>query len=647
MKRKKIGLITVCPEKEYPQRVMNGVFSQCEKYGYDVVVFSPLASVSSFNKEYLSGEFNIFELINFNLLDGIIVTPITITESNQFSYLEKLLVKFKEECRIPVVSIDMPFGDYPTVFTDDKLAFYHITEHLIKNHGCKNFSVLSGVQTVSITDTRVEGIRECLIDNNLTLNDEQIYPGDFWYTSGENLANRYISKELPLPDAVICLSDFMAIGLTNQLIKNGIKVPEQVIVSGYDSVLEASVNNPPITTYLPDHSFTGASAVNYLHKIISPSVQIINSTAAREKNICIGGSCGCKPDFEYTRKVLSKSVYSWTHDFSHSEINQNVNMAILLDSYMTEKLTASVSPVECLGKIYEYNYLLQPFKNFYICLNTNCLDENQKIEKGYTNTMQQVLSAEGISEDKDWRKHVFFGNGKEIIFQKEQMFPPLLAEYPVPQVYYFVPIHFDVYSLGYAVLQNDLFSQARIGDVFRNFIRTISNAFEMIRTKYEFSYLSEHDSMTGLYNRRGMERLINNKIANSNPEDKLFAIVVDMDGLKIRNDTYGHAEGDKGIIAVAQAVTSITSVSEICVRGGGDEFYVLGIGKYTQSMLKEKLSRFTYYLDTKNDILNVPVSASIGYYLDDVNIPGSYSLILEKADANMYKNKREKKAARE
>ena len=67
--------------------------------------------------------------MNFDLFDGVIVTPVPLTEGNVSAVTEKLLEKFHKECKIPVVAIDMKFGDYPVVFTDDSNAFFHITEH--------------------------------------------------------------------------------------------------------------------------------------------------------------------------------------------------------------------------------------------------------------------------------------------------------------------------------------------------------------------------------------------------------------------------------------------------------------------------------------------------------------------------------------
>ena len=64
MKRKRICLVTISPESEYTSRVIAGVLAQYKKYGYDTAVVSALVSVCNYNKNYLQGELNIYNLIN-------------------------------------------------------------------------------------------------------------------------------------------------------------------------------------------------------------------------------------------------------------------------------------------------------------------------------------------------------------------------------------------------------------------------------------------------------------------------------------------------------------------------------------------------------------------------------------------------------
>lgn len=646
MKRKRICLVTISPESEYTSRVITGVLSQCKRYGYDVVVVSALVSVCNYYKNYLHGEINIYNLINFDLFDGFIITPVPMTEDQNTFLYNKLLEQFKD-CKKPIVALDKEFGDYPVIYTDDRTPFKKITEHLIKKHGCKKIHILSGPDDSPLTKMRVNGIIDALHDNNLEIDYDHIFRGDYWYLGGERLANRYICGELELPDAVISLSDHMALGLINRLKKNNINVPDDLIVTGFGAVREAALNTPPLTSYIPSQSQTGAEAVNKLRSIIDPAASIVAYQDTHEKQLKIGASCGCEEDFSYTRSFYKNDQPGTKFNYDDSSIWDNINMTMLQESYMAENLTGAETPQICLGKIYESKYLLKPYKRFYLCLNDNWLNTDSDIIDGYSDSILLAVFAEANSKLHGWAHHVFIGEGNEKKFPKQMMLPALEEDtkeaFNEPQVYYFSPVHFGKVCLGYAVLQNDLGQPGHLGEVYRNYLRNINNALEMSRAKYRSTYLSEHDAMTGLKNRRGLEYTLLPKIKNAPSDAKIFAIVIDMDGLKKRNDTLGHSEGDNGIMVVANAARSITDKDEVCVRGGGDEFFVLGVGGYTENHMREKISRFKGYLESANENITVPVEASIGYSLQSLDKSEGYQVVLDKADENMYEDKKSKK----
>ena len=626
---------------------MSGILAQCKLYGYDVVVVSALVSVCNYYKNYLHGELNIYNLINFDLFDGFIITPIPMTEDqNKFLY-DRLLKQFKN-CKKPVVTLDKEFGDFHTIYTDDRSPFKRITEHLIKKHHCRRFDILSGPDDGPLTKMRLNGILEVFSANDITIDKEHIFRGDYWYMGGERLANRYISGELDLPDAVICLSDHMALGLINRLKKENINVPDDLIVTGFGAVREAAINTPPLTSYVPSQEKTGAEAVNYLRSIIDPAASIQPFKENTATAMKIGASCGCEEDLSYTREYFTNEKPGTKYNYDDASIWDNITMTMLQESYMAENLTGAETPESCLCKIYESKYLLKPYKRFYLCLNDTWLNTDADMSDGYSDNILLAISAHNNSKHHGWEHHVFFGQGREKLFSKTDMLPALHEspdeEFKEPQVYYFSPIHFGKISLGYAVLQNDLSNPGQIGEVYRNYLRNINNALEMSRTKYRSTYLAEHDSMTGLKNRRGMEFAILPKIKEAAAGDKIFAIVIDMDDLKKRNDAHGHSEGDNGILIISKAAKSITDKGEICVRGGGDEFMILGIGDYSDNQMHEKLSRFRGYLETINETMSFPVDASIGYALKKLDKQEGYQVVLDKADEKMYEDKRSKKS---
>ena len=92
--RKRIGVVTVCPESDFQQRLLAGIYAQAVQYNYDILVFSPLSHISTKSKEHVQGELNIYNLINFELLDAVIITPVPMQEEGSTYIVERLLQQF-------------------------------------------------------------------------------------------------------------------------------------------------------------------------------------------------------------------------------------------------------------------------------------------------------------------------------------------------------------------------------------------------------------------------------------------------------------------------------------------------------------------------------------------------------------------------
>jgi diguanylate cyclase (GGDEF)-like protein len=88
--------------------------------------------------------------------------------------------------------------------------------------------------------------------------------------------------------------------------------------------------------------------------------------------------------------------------------------------------------------------------------------------------------------------------------------------------------------------------------------------------------LSIHDGLTGLYNRRFMDEVLNREFQLSQRTGHPFAVILfDVDTFKSVNATHGHEVGDKVLIQIAQILPQHFRVTDFCFRYGGDEFLIL------------------------------------------------------------------------
>lgn len=647
-KRKLIGVLASNPEGEYSNRVLDGILAQCRQYDYDVAVFTSLVQVCHPFENYLRGELNIFELINFDMLDGIIIPSILLSENEHYDTLDKIMTFIKSKTDKPIVLVDFPYKDYPIATTDDRSAFSVIAEHILDVHKCDPEKVyfLTGMKEYEVSNKRLNGFLDVYKKRGLKISEDNIFYGDFWYSSGEALADRIASGELPMPQAVLCASDHMAIGLATRLTEKGIKVPEQVIVTGYDATLEAALNNISITTYTPDVSTASAKAVNILHTMIEPDKPVFDPPEFPETGLKVCASCGCRENYNYLRKRLYNSLYVVNHNYHDGELaNSEIDIGILLNSYMLEDLTSADSINDGLQRIISKTYLLAPFDRLYLCLNENLLDTSEQQIDGYPDKM---ILAEYFDLNPEKNKETFAGFDFDRAFDTKIMLPRLAEERDEPSVFYFFPAHFNEFSMGYAVMEARLSLNKKLNTVLVNWMRNVNNCLEMLRIREEIVKFSERDAMTGLFNRRGMDVHLRELFGKAKTGDNVIVFVIDMDGLKTINDTYGHSEGDYGINSIAAAVSSVTRNNEICVRAGGDEFYMIGIGSYSAIDQVIRPERLALALAEINKSSGKPyeISASIGsamhIFTPDFNIED----LLEEADEMMYKNKSRRKKQR-
>lgn len=124
---------------------------------------------------------------------------------------------------------------------------------------------------------------------------------------------------------------------------------------------------------------------------------------------------------------------------------------------------------------------------------------------------------------------------------------------------------------------------------------------ERKRSENEILYLNHHDVLTGLYNRRYIQQALEFLDQESNLP--ISVIAGDINGLKLINDSFGHEEGDRLIVAVSRILKNSTKESDVVGRVGGDEFYL--ILPNTDSMgAKEIIKSIRLSCDEHSEALN-------------------------------------------
>ena len=492
MRRKNIALLTAQPEASHEIRIINGIANQCKKYGYHFSVFTPLTHLEFNRKTYVKTEANIFRLINFDEIDGLILDAVNLLVGEGKSILPDLLECLKEHPDLPVVTLEMTIGDLPMIKSDNENALREMCKHVIEVHRKKDLCILTGPKGNEVADERLNVCLDEIEKAGLNVSEDHIVYGDFWYSSGDTLARKMANGEISLPEAVLCTSTHMALGLIFRLGVLGIKVPDDIIVIGFDTTMEGCCNEVILSAYDAADTFSASQTVDYLRKIIDPGKEILPYESDVKEMFFPGISCGCAPRIERSLSAFRRASYLVAYNSSSDNELDEISFGRLMESYCLEEFTASASPEECLAKIGEMIYLLKPFRDYQICLKEDWLSDDINDREGYPDKMIVALSAHFLPNRE------FDVSTTPVTFETGKMTPLLNDESAEPSIFYFSPIHFENITFGYSVIRRSLEDPCTLTLVYRTWLRFVNNALEMSRTKKQLLSMSIRDSMTGL-----------------------------------------------------------------------------------------------------------------------------------------------------
>lgn len=153
----------------------------------------------------------------------------------------------------------------------------------------------------------------------------------------------------------------------------------------------------------------------------------------------------------------------------------------------------------------------------------------------------------------------------------------------------------------------------------------------------DFQHAAEHDELTDLPNRAYLKRAIDQKVQGG--AGPFSVVLLDLDGFKKVNDSFGHAMGDAVLVETAQRLRRLVGPQDLVARLGGDEFVLLLEGKEAPAA-KEALTTVLHAIARPYD--TTPHSSYLGASVGIAQHPlhgDDYSVLLKNADAAMYRSK--------
>ncbi|MBN2718834.1 MAG: GGDEF domain-containing protein [Deltaproteobacteria bacterium] len=284
----KIGVLLDCLHESYQSIIWSGIEAKARHLDIHLVSY---VATSQDRTSHFHVHYDIVrDFIVKSDIDGLVVLSGPIVEHQGLAYTDDYLASFSH---IPTICISAPVGNLPCVTIDNRKGITELVDHFVSVHELKNIAFLAGPAGHNEAEERLAAYKTGLAQNNLTVRDELIFPGDFSIGCGRRAVQTLIEKNLNV-DAIMAVNDKSAFGVIDELKKNRHHIPTEIAVTGFDDVDEASLSLPAMTTIRQPLKEMGARAVENLIKQIQN--QPFDTDIRLAAYPVYRRSCGCFTD---------------------------------------------------------------------------------------------------------------------------------------------------------------------------------------------------------------------------------------------------------------------------------------------------------------------------------------------------------------
>lgn len=594
---------------------------ECEKSGYLMLVFG-FSETSFLDRDSNNCEIKLIELAGFLDLKAIIM-HLEFIKSD--SLIEAIMALGKKK-GIPVIALERFTPGCINITMRYRHGFADMVRHVIDVHGCRRINMIAGLEGDHFSDDRITAYKQVLEEKGIPFEEKRLAYGNFWDRPARAAARRFLESG-DIPEAIVCANDNMAIAVCDEVEKHGYRVPEDIIVTGFDGVKKCLFKKPAISTVEPDYK----SEVRQVMELVRNNEGRSDSEVAGKVDFLLKlrDSCGCKRSEDAISAKDITALYDSYDDvnWAVTSINSLISQAAHLDS-----LYGLSKAIEETMWLWERDYQ-------FVGIYTDLLrPEKEDLERKEFTTFFSYVDGKRAGIGASYNAEILIPGFEKIV--NDGIFSILVIKL----------LHAGNNVFGYVVegTKNTTGRDIRRCEEFGMFLSTAMHTVVSNRTlaqmNHEFEQVSITDYLTGIYNRRGFMNELHRLLSLPANEGRLLTVFsIDMDRLKDINDFYGHAQGDFALQCLAGALEHIVSRNGICARYGGDEFACAMISDEPVNLCSDVFrSRIDNVLLKRADVTDKEyvITASIGSASATINNNIDLEKLLKSADDVMYADKK-------
>jgi diguanylate cyclase (GGDEF)-like protein len=631
--KKKVAVFANTWSADIVSSFLSGFYDALEKDTTDTFVFLAANSYGRPETHNLS-EVSIHSLPELEKYDAAIIFSQGLN-SNQ---VRDQIYEDCEKAGIPTFCIGDTHPGFHGVLVKTAEAMRELCDHLYNEHNVRKIAFFAGSQENGDSNARLEAVKKFAEEKGLDFNEDQVFYSNWEVRRCMHyIEEKYTTRE-SLPDAMIFANDFLAISANMALDARGFKIPDDVLVTGFDFARSGQIYYPSIATIDQRYDLMGEYCAKSLKDI--EEGKEVPAEKYVDGEFKPGESCGCKNP---RNEDIKRREYC--HRLIGKEYEEDYRMSIIygIRAAFQESSKFATLPSKLQNTL---NFTADPdLDSFYILMDPSleriALEDPEELPKYRYSNKQQVVVAKK--------------NNKPLKTDYTICKSELIPEYDGEgrnEVYFIMPLYIESFVVGYFAMVRS--PRGIVDWIYWEYASCFGQSLTYYRTNLKLaalndklSELMQKDALTSLKNRTAYENakahLRTLYLAQDLPK---FAVVMfDLNNLKEINDEYGHGMGDIYIKNSSVLICNTFKHSPV-YRIGGDEF--VAIVKNDDYDKKDDLLqefRDAVVELSKPEIppeKRVSVAAGMADFdeIENENLDSVFKL----ADDRMYANKRKMKA---
>ncbi|MCR5847330.1 MAG: EAL domain-containing protein [Lachnospiraceae bacterium] len=565
-----------------------------------LIVFNSLLSVYD-GSIYDSGASSVYNIINYDILDCLIIFDRGLVNKQTGS---EIILKAKEK-NVPVILINAEDDGCFCVSDDYKTSYRNLIRHVIRDHGVRDLFFMGGYRWDPDTLDRLACFKKALGDENINFDDSMVGYGEFKDITAYEEVERIIKERRKPPRAIICANDIMAMAVCRRLFKYGYRVPEDVIVTGYDGIEEGKYFLPNITTVRRNIEGEAVACASLIRDIFDGKAE--KKIIKIPYKVIYNESCGCpsEEDFSDYRQRMADCMRI-NRDFSahESDVFAGADKFLMGDS-LPEMLDALVDYnlgdksylciksmlFESLNIMYKSNLELD-FSNEYVILSSESEEEF-----GLMNDDLKLM----VPDADEW-------------FRDDTVF---IVNALYVEDYQYGLYFYRTTDIGFMANRVNRMSRALNLSFGTVYTRMIQKGMQM-----ELEQAAFLDPMTQISNLKGLEKWFDEFSSKSeNHQISLAMAIFKLDRYRFIYENFGVAEIEEVVNLIASVFSRNNGRKKYVARISDDEFAVvdyngdLDNAKTTENILTDEVNTLVSAVENYNSFKSkdYSIELNVGY----------------------------------